>query len=81
MAKTLLAILLGVLIGAGCRWFDVPVPSPPRLLGALLVVAMTLGYMATDKMMPAPPGSGSPRMDRTQSTNGPGTRADSVSAR
>jgi XapX domain-containing protein len=43
MAKTLLAILLGVLIGAGCRWFDVPVPSPPRLLGALLVVAITLG--------------------------------------
>jgi XapX domain-containing protein len=53
MAKALLAIVLGVLIGAGCRWFDVPVPSPPRLLGALLVVAMTLGYMAADKMVKA----------------------------
>jgi XapX domain-containing protein len=81
MAKTLLAILLGVLIGAGCRWFDVPVPSPPRLLGALLVVAMTLGYMATDKMMRAPSGSGSARMDRSQGAKGPDTSADSVSAK
>jgi XapX domain-containing protein len=65
MAKTLLAIVLGVLIGAGCRWFDVPVPSPPRLLGALLVVAMTLGYMAADKMMKAQP------VDPSKSASGP----------
>jgi hypothetical protein len=32
---------------------DVPVPSPPKLLGALLVVAMTVGYMATDKLLAA----------------------------
>lgn len=51
MTKTALGILLGLLIGAGCRWFDVPVPSPPRLLGALLVVAMTIGYIATDKLL------------------------------
>jgi XapX domain-containing protein len=51
MAKTLAGILLGLLIGAGCRWFDVPVPSPPKLLGALLVVAMTVGYMATDRFL------------------------------
>jgi XapX domain-containing protein len=51
MVKMLVAILLGMLIGAGCRWFDIPVPSPPKLAGALLVVAMTLGYMATDKLM------------------------------
>ena len=44
---------MGLLIGAGCRWFDVPVPSPPKLLGALLVVAMTAGYMATDKVLMA----------------------------
>jgi len=40
-----------LLIGAGCRWFDIPVPSPPKLAGALLIVAMTLGYMATDKLI------------------------------
>ena len=51
MTKTIVGILLGLLIGAGCRWFDVLVPSPPKLLGALLVVAMTIGYMATDKLL------------------------------
>ena len=51
MMKSLLGIILGLLIGAGCRWFDVPVPSPPKLLGALLVVAMTVGYMATDRVL------------------------------
>jgi XapX domain-containing protein len=53
MTKTIIGILLGLFIGAGCRWFDVPVPSPPKLLGALLVVAMTVGYMAADKMIAA----------------------------
>jgi len=42
---------LGLAIGAGCRWFDVPLPAPPRLVGALLVVAMTLGYLATDRLL------------------------------
>ena len=51
MTKTAVGILLGLLIGAACRWFDVPVPSPPKLLGALLVVAMTIGYIATDKLL------------------------------
>ncbi len=49
MIKILLGLLVGLLIGAGCRWFDIPVPSPPRLVGALLVVAMTIGYMVTDR--------------------------------
>ena len=31
MVKIVLGLLLGVAIGAGCRWFDIPVPSPPRL--------------------------------------------------
>jgi len=53
MVKIVLGLLLGVAIGAGCRWFDIPVPSPPRLVGALLVVAMTVGYMATDKLVAA----------------------------
>jgi XapX domain-containing protein len=51
MTKTAVGIILGLLIGASCRWFDVPVPSPPKLLGALLVVAMTTGYIATDKLL------------------------------
>jgi XapX domain-containing protein len=51
MLKTLIGLVLGLLIGAGCRWFEVPLPSPPKLFGALLVVAMTLGYLGIDKII------------------------------
>jgi XapX domain-containing protein len=51
MIKTVVGLLLGLSIGIACRWFDVPVPSPPKLIGALLVVAMTVGYVATDKLL------------------------------
>ncbi len=51
MTKVLIGIVLGLLIGSACRWFDVPVPSPPKLAGALLVVAMTLGYAGTDRFL------------------------------
>ena len=47
--KITLGFLLGVAIGALCRWFGIPSPAPPVLAGALLVVAMTLGYIATDR--------------------------------
>ena len=53
LAKTFAGIFLGLLIGSACRWFDIPLPSPPKLLGALLVVAMTVGYMATGKLLSA----------------------------
>jgi len=49
--KILIGIVLAFLIGASCRWFDIPVPSPPKLLGALLVVAMSLGYMTIDSFI------------------------------
>jgi XapX domain-containing protein len=51
MTAALLGIALGLAIGAGCRWFDVPLPAPPRLVGALLVVAMTLGFLGTDLIL------------------------------
>jgi XapX domain-containing protein len=51
MIKTVIGFLIGLLIGVACRWFDIPVPSPPKLIGALLVVAMTVGYIATDKLL------------------------------
>jgi XapX domain-containing protein len=37
-----------LLIGVGCRWFDLPLPAPPRIVGALLVVFMTLGFLGVD---------------------------------
>lgn len=51
MIKSAAGIALGLLIGAGCRWLDVPVPAPPKFIGAVLVVAMTVGYLGADKLM------------------------------
>lgn len=49
--KLLTGIALGFGIGLGCRAFDVPVPAPPVLVGALLVVAMTGGYRLADRFL------------------------------
>lgn len=46
-----LGLCMGLFIGAGCRWFDVPLPAPPKLVGALLVVAMTTGFLVTDYVL------------------------------
>jgi XapX domain-containing protein len=44
-------LCLGLLVGAGCRWFDIPSPAPPRLIGAALLLAMTLGFVAADRVL------------------------------
>jgi len=49
--EAVLGLVLGFGIGAGCRWFDIPLPAPPKLVGALLVVAMTLGFVGADAMV------------------------------
>ncbi len=46
MLSLVIGLSLGFGIGAGCRYLDIPVPAPPRIEGALLVVAMTLGFIA-----------------------------------
>jgi XapX domain-containing protein len=46
-----IGLLLGFVFGAVCRWVNVPAPSPPTLFGAFLVVSVTLGYIAADRMM------------------------------
>lgn len=46
MGMAALAIVLALGIGIGCRLLDIPLPAPPKLQGALLVVAMTLGFLA-----------------------------------
>jgi XapX domain-containing protein len=51
MTKMIVGIALGLIIGAGCRWLDIPVPSPPKVAGALLVLAMTLGYVGADRLI------------------------------
>lgn len=48
MIDAVIGLALGFCIGVGCRWLDLPLPAPPRIVGALLVVAMTLGFIGTD---------------------------------
>ncbi|GAB5500366.1 MAG: hypothetical protein PsegKO_26770 [Pseudohongiellaceae bacterium] len=45
--STLAGIGLGFAIGIGCRLLDLPLPAPPRLVGALLVVTITSGFILT----------------------------------
>jgi XapX domain-containing protein len=49
--QAIIGIFLGVGIGLACRWFDLPLPAPPKLVGALLVVAMTAGFVGTDLLI------------------------------
>jgi len=44
--NSVIGIILGFFIGCICRWFDLPLPAPPKIVGALLVVVMTLGFIA-----------------------------------
>jgi XapX domain-containing protein len=48
--KVVLGLLLAVAIGVACRLAGIPLPAPPALIGALLVLAMTLGYAVTDRL-------------------------------
>jgi len=36
---------MGLCIGLFCRYFDLPLPAPPQMVGSLLVVAMTIGFL------------------------------------
>jgi XapX domain-containing protein len=47
--KIALGLLLALAIGVVCRLAAIPLPAPPVLIGALLVLAMTLGYVVTDR--------------------------------
>jgi XapX domain-containing protein len=51
MTSIFVGLTVGFLIGAGCRFFDIPSPAPPRLIGACLLVAMTLGFIAADHIL------------------------------
>lgn len=48
MTLFLFGVLLALIIGIGCRMLDIPLPAPPRLQGALLVLAMTVGFLVGD---------------------------------
>ena len=47
--KVAIGLVIGFSIGALCRMLDIPSPAPTMLAGAMLVVAMSLGYVVTDR--------------------------------
>jgi XapX domain-containing protein len=53
MLAAIIGLLLGLAIGAGCRFFDIPSPAPPRLIGACPVLAMSVGFVTADHLLPA----------------------------
>jgi XapX domain-containing protein len=52
--KLIIGLLLGFAIGALCKIFAIPVPAPPVVEGAILVVAMTVGYGLVDYLLEKP---------------------------
>jgi XapX domain-containing protein len=46
--KLIIGLILAVSVGIGCRWFGIPLPGPPAIMGAAMAVAMASGYTATD---------------------------------
>ena len=49
--KIAISLVIGLGIGFGCRVFNVPVPSPPSLVGVLLIFSITAGYLAADRIL------------------------------
>ncbi len=52
--KSMIGIVLAFTLGFACRAFGIPSPAPPLILGALLVMTMTIGYIAVDRWMASP---------------------------
>jgi XapX domain-containing protein len=49
--KILLGFLLAFGIGAVCRFAGIPSPAPNAILGSLLVVSMSLGYVGAGQYL------------------------------
>lgn len=47
--KAVLGLILAFALGFACRAFGIPSPAPPLILEALLVMTMTIGYIAVDR--------------------------------
>jgi XapX domain-containing protein len=50
----MIGIVLAFALGFACRAFGIPSPAPPLILGALLVMTMTIGYILVDLWMASP---------------------------
>jgi len=52
--KSMIGIVLAFALGFACRAFGIPSPAPPLILGALLVMTMTIGYILVDGWVASP---------------------------
>lgn len=52
MTKIIIGIAIAFLIGAACRYFDLPLPVPNALLGIVLIVTIYIGYVVVDSLLP-----------------------------
>ena len=48
--KILVSLPLATAIGVFCWLVGIPVPAPPAIVGALLVLSMTTGYVLADRL-------------------------------
>ena len=51
MGKIITGLVLGFLIGVICRYFDIPLPGPTKLIGVLVVLSITLDYVGMDYLL------------------------------
>jgi XapX domain-containing protein len=51
MVKSIIGLLVAFSLGVVCRVCGIPSPAPPLVMGALLVMAMTVGYLLIDHLM------------------------------
>jgi XapX domain-containing protein len=52
--KSMIGNALAFALGFACRAFGIPSSAPPLILGASLVMTMTIGYIAVDRWMALP---------------------------
>jgi XapX domain-containing protein len=52
--KSAIGLVLAFAVGFVCRAFGIRSPAPPVILGALLVMAMTVAYTGVDRWMERP---------------------------
>jgi XapX domain-containing protein len=62
IVRIVCGVVVAGLIGVGCRFFEIPLPGPPAILGAFLAVAMATGYTVTDKILTARARAETPRI-------------------
>jgi len=64
--RILIAFIVAFVIGAASRWTGIPSLAPQAIIGALLIVAMSTGYVSADRLLKRTP---SPSVTTSVSTS------------